>query len=102
MSDLRCSEIRDMLPELATGAASGEVRATALAHLAGCAACRRELADTAATVDELLLLAPEREPPPGFDARVLSRLDAGRPSRRRTRGAYLLAAAVVLIVGVAV
>jgi hypothetical protein len=55
------------------------MRAQALAHLAGCAACRRELDDAAVAVDELLLLAPEQEPPAGFDARVLTELTQSRP-----------------------
>jgi hypothetical protein len=105
MSELQCREVRDMLPELATGVAPGDARAAALAHLAGCAACRKELDDVAATVDELLLLAPEVEPPAGFDVRVLSRIGADRPpSRRLTRSSLMLAAALLLIaaVGVAV
>ncbi len=64
----RCREVRELIPELAMGVASGEVRARGLAHLDGCAECRHELEEVAGTVDELLLLVPEREPPMGLDA----------------------------------
>jgi hypothetical protein len=91
----RCQDVGELIPELAMGVASGEARARGLAHLAGCAACRRELEDVAATVDELLLLVPEAEPPAGFDSRVLAALDRGAPrGRRRMR---LLAAAAMLV-----
>src|SRR5919197_6059366 len=70
----RCRDIRELLPELALGIADGEARAEALQHLAGCPDCRRELEELSATADDLMALAPEREPPPGFEARVLDRL----------------------------
>ena len=89
-----CHDVRDLIPEIAMGVASGEDRAKALAHIARCPQCRAELAEVAAVVDDLLLLTPEHEPPAGFDARVLSELDGRRPNRwRRT---LLAAAAVVL------
>jgi hypothetical protein len=96
----RCREVRELIPELAMGVASGEVRARALAHLAGCAACRRELEEVSGTVDELLLLAPEREPPTGFDSRVLAALDQRAP-RHIVRTGLLVAAAALLVAGVA-
>ena len=78
----RCAEVRDLIPELAAGVASGESRARAVAHLAGCADCRRELEEVAGVVDGMLQLAPEREPPNGFEARVLAAI---RPRRARPR-----------------
>src|SRR6478752_6819412 len=48
----RCRETRALLPELATGVAPGDDRAGALAHLAGCADCRRSLREVAVTVDD--------------------------------------------------
>ena len=80
------------------GVASGDDRARALKHLAGCADCRRELEDVTATVDELLLLAPEHEPPPGFDARVLSAMQP--PATRQHRPRVLLAVAAAAAVAV--
>jgi hypothetical protein len=95
-----CREVRALMPELATDVASGEVRAWALGHLAGCVECRRELADVVGTVDGLLLLAPPREPPAGFDAAVLAALER-RPGRHRVRTGLLVAAALVLVATVA-
>ena len=95
MSDSsRCSEVRDLIPELATGVASGEERAEALAHLARCPACRRELDETTAVMDDLLLLGPSREPSPGFETSVLERMKPPR-SRGARRGRLLQLVAVV-------
>src|SRR5881396_2165251 len=102
MTDQRCDEIRAVIPELAAGVASGDVRADALAHIAGCAACRRELEEVSGTLDELLLLAPEREPPAGFDLRVLNRIGDTAPRRRPLlRTALVLAAAALVVAGAA-
>ena len=94
----RCAEVRDLIPELAMGVAPGDERAMALNHLATCAGCRQVLEDTSATVDELLLLAPEREPPPGFDAKVLQAVSVERPRRWMVSKMLLTAAAVVLAI----
>ena len=92
-----CARIRDILPEVALGIADGEQRALALEHIAGCADCRRELEELSSLADELITLTPQHEPPPGFETRVLDRLDVRqpkpRPARRRLRR-WALAAAV--------
>jgi hypothetical protein len=90
-----CAEARELFPELAAGVAAGDERARTLAHLSRCPECRRELAATAEVVDELLLLAPEHEPPAGFESSVLARLVPAAPRRRRRRG--LLAAASIVV-----
>ena len=97
---LECAEARELIPELAAGVAAGDERARALGHLSGCAECRRELAGTAEVVDELLLLAPEREPPAGFERAVLARLTPAAP-RRRLRARLLWAASIVAVAGLA-
>jgi hypothetical protein len=96
MSDAPGSaHIRELLPELAAGVATGEERGAALRHLAGCADCRLELDAFARTVDDLLLLAPEVEPPAGFESAVLARIAPAadgptvRPAPRRRPGAVL-------------
>jgi Putative zinc-finger len=93
-----CAEVRDLIPELAAGVASGDDRARALVHLVGCPACRRRLDATAELVDELLLLAPEREPSPGFESTVIAALQPP-PVRRwgRLPALALQAAALVLV-----
>ena len=76
-----CEAVREPLAELALGIASGEQRARVLAHVADCPDCRRLLGELTRVGDELLQLAPEHEPPAGFELRVLERL--APPSRRR-------------------
>jgi Putative zinc-finger len=98
---LECAEVRELFPELAAGVAAGDERARALGHLSGCPACRRELAGTAEVVDELLLLAPELEPPAGFESSLLARLTPAAPPRRRLRPRLLWAASIVAIAGLA-
>lgn len=84
-----CANIRESLPELALGIADGKQRALALEHITGCSDCRRELEDLSSLADELIAFTPEREPPPGFENRVLDRLalrePKPRPVRRRLR-----------------
>ena len=67
----RCEETRELLPELALGIADGAERARMLEHVADCPDCRRELERLSAVSDELLVLAPEEEPPLGFELNVL-------------------------------
>jgi hypothetical protein len=83
---MTCEETRQLAAELALGIADGKERARALRHLAGCPECRRELAELSEVADELLLLAPEHEPPVGFESRVLARVHpAPRPATHRAR-----------------
>lgn len=107
-----CAEVAELLAEVATGAATGADRARVLRHLAGCAHCQRELEELARIADELLPLAPEREPPAGFEAAVLARLAPvtseesavpeapPAPARRRWR-AWRLAVQVATVAVVA-
>jgi Putative zinc-finger len=96
MADDRCETLQEAIAELALGIASGEERARVLEHTARCPSCRRLLRDLSRLGDELLLLAPEHEPPAGFEMRVLERL--GRPERRarpRRRGRWVAVLAAV-------
>lgn len=98
MPEDRCEELREPLAELALGIASGEQRARVLDHTDRCPHCQRLLGELALVGDELLTLAPEHEPPPGFEVRVIERLGSPpRPRRRRLlrgrRGAALAAVA---------
>jgi hypothetical protein len=86
--DAEHSETRELIPEIAAGVAAGDERALALAHLGDCQLCRYELAETADLVDELLTLAPEREPSAGFESAVMARIapeaePQQQPRRRR-------------------
>jgi hypothetical protein len=104
---MSCEQTRQLAAELALGLADGAERAQALRHLAECPECRREVAELSEVADELLLLAPEREPPVGFESRVLARLQPARtPARRAGRWRRPLvvlapaAAAAAIAVGV--
>jgi Putative zinc-finger len=88
---MSCEETRQLAPELALGIADGAERARALEHLARCADCRRAVAALTEVADELLMLAPEREPPVGFESRVLARVAPPAPVSRARRGRRLLA-----------
>jgi hypothetical protein len=83
--DPRCEEARELAPELALGIVEGEERGRALEHLADCPDCRRRVEELAEVADQLLLLAPHREAPVGFESEVLSRLLPAPPSKRRRR-----------------
>jgi Putative zinc-finger len=104
MSDSeRCEETRELLPELALGIADGEERARVLEHIEECASCRRELERHAVVADGLLELAPEEEPPPGFEVGVLRSIQPPsaqrRPLVRRLAFVGAVAAAVAITAG---
>ena len=82
---LTCAQLEDVAAELALGTVSGAERAAALDHLAGCAACRNLVDQLARAADSLLLLAPEAQPPPGFESKVLSRIGVARGTAARAR-----------------
>jgi hypothetical protein len=101
--DPRCEEVRELAPELALGIVEGEERGRALEHLADCPECRRRVEELAEVADQLLLLAPHREVPVGFESRVLGRvLPSPRPRRLRLvlapAAAAVAAAAIVLAI----
>jgi hypothetical protein len=64
-----------------------------LEHVADCADCRRELERRSAIADELLVLAPEQEPPAGFELSVLRAIQPPSSKRRVRRGGLALVAA---------
>ena len=95
----------EQLDELALGDIAEPARSRLLAHVATCSSCRQRLDELLALTDSLLELAPQHEPPPGFESRVLDRLvAASRPAApsvpRRTwhrRTLALLAAAAIVL-----
>ena len=101
-SSTDCAKTREALPELALGIADGHQRALALEHAAHCSDCRRELEQLSSLADDLIALAPQREPRPGFENRVLDRIGAyqarRRPARLRLRR-LAVAAAVPAVAG---
>jgi hypothetical protein len=118
-SGVSCDVFDDALEGLAVGTVAEPERTALLSHAASCPACEARLNELAALADRLLLLAPEVEPPAGFEAAVLARMGPqpvgaerpGAPSRRDRHprrwlwaGAAAAAAlaAVLLLSGVAV
>ncbi len=97
-----CRRVGPDLPELALGTLSGLERASVLAHVEGCAACRDEVSRLSAVADALLSLAPSLDPTPGFETRLFDRMGLTGPRRRWRRGAIgslILAGALALSLG---
>lgn len=99
--EIGCDQIRDLAPELALGIAEGHERDAALRHLSGCAACRELVSEFSSVDGELLVLAAPKDPPRGFESRVLARLAEPsrdtRTQRLAPRRQWLLAAAAVVL-----
>ena len=79
MTTLTCDELRAMAAEVALGILSGAERADALGHMEHCVSCRVLVEGLAQTGDSLLLLAPEADPPLGFEIRVAARVSEHFP-----------------------
>jgi hypothetical protein len=97
-----CAAFDEGSAELALGLLDAAVADELLAHAAGCDRCRVELDSLVSTADRITLLAPEAEPPAGFERRALEAMGAmgGRPTHsRRWLVAVAVAAAVVVAVG---
>jgi hypothetical protein len=99
---MACEETRELAAELALGIADGADRARALRHLAECPECRRSVEELSTVVDQLLMLAPQHEPPAGFESRVLGRLSPSRPVRRGWRAVFAPVAAAAAAASLAV
>src|SRR3954452_17558165 len=93
MSVLTCAEVRELAPELALGILGGAERAEVVLHVNGCARCQAYVGELTEAADAIPQLVPEREPPPGFEDRVLHHLDDGRLRTRRRWVAAIAAAA---------
>ena len=91
-----CEAFEADAAELALGHIGEPHRAGLLDHAAGCPRCRELLADLATICDRMLDLAPEIEPPAGFEARALARM--APPASARSRLPRLATAAAALAV----
>jgi len=83
---VNCDQARPKLQDLLEGALTSREAAALRNHLSSCAACRRENALLAMTVEGMALL-PVRRPSPAFDARVLAAAAAARRARSLPRAA---------------
>ena len=96
---MTCDEFREQLAELAVGSIDASERNDLLTHTAACASCQMALDQMTTVADRVLDDTAEIEPPPGFEQRVLSRLNASplakvSAPRARVRGAVLVACAL--------
>jgi hypothetical protein len=73
--EMDCEEVVALAPELALDVADGLERDASLRHLGGCASCRHLVSELSSMADDLLLLAPEHEPPAGLESRVLDAIE---------------------------
>jgi hypothetical protein len=99
LDEMNCDELADVAAELALGVLTGRERAQAIAHLDRCDACRDSVRQLTDTGEALLGLLPPREPPAGFETRVLTQLGIAdrRPERARTGTRRMLAVAAVAL-----
>jgi anti-sigma factor RsiW len=101
MSILTCAQVRELAPELALGVLGGAERSEVIAHVNACARCQAYVLELTEAADALPLLAPEAEPPIGFETRVMTRIQAGpRRLRRRWVASVAAVAAAVAIVSI--
>jgi len=77
--DMNCADLSAVAAELALGVLTGRERADAVAHLDRCDNCREYVRQLMVTTEGLLGLLPQKEPPPGFETRVLDRLGMSAP-----------------------
>lgn len=106
--DITCTDFSDSADELVLGHLGEPNRAALLAHAFGCDRCDGLLRDLGGVTDRLLLLAPQADPPPGFEVAAVARFapasTRGRGSRSRRAAlafAGLASAALVVVALVA-
>jgi hypothetical protein len=81
-----CDEYSDNLAELALGILTGRERAATLAHVDSCPRCADELEQLSHAADAVVSVAPEIEPPMGFEVRLFSQMGvAETPGPHRSR-----------------
>ncbi|HEV8063179.1 MAG TPA: hypothetical protein VGP46_00045 [Acidimicrobiales bacterium] len=74
-----CQWFEEIAAEFALGSLNGAERSSAIAHLEVCDDCQALVKSLSTAADALLLIAPEIDPPAGFEVRLLER-------RRRALG----------------
>lgn len=97
-----CAIVDALAAEAALGLLAGSERAQVLAHLDTCDNCRELIRELSAVADDLVLVAPNAEPPAGFEERVLAHLDATRARRRWLILVGTAAAVLVAVMGFAI
>jgi hypothetical protein len=102
----QCEAIQDELAELALGTLFGRRRSEVLDHVESCSRCAATLEQLSIVADQLVQLAPEIEPPLGFELRLAEKLRSAapvrQPSRFRRTGLLSAAAAVIVALGIGI
>lgn len=102
---MRCDQVRDLAAEIALGVATEPERSQALVHLASCRECQEMVGRLAEVADSIMLLAPESEPPAGFESEALARITGitgvRERSPRQRRPLQVAAAALVAAIAAA-
>jgi anti-sigma factor RsiW len=104
-------DIDDELAELALGLLDGRRRAELLTHVESCGHCLAQVERFAMVADQLVHIAPELEPPLGFENGIFDRIrEAGAPEQaelpseleeRRRRRSHPVRVAVVAAIAAA-
>jgi hypothetical protein len=98
---MSCATAQERAPELALGILHGAEREEMLFHLAGCTRCQAVVDEHTELADLFPHLAPEVEPPLGFERRVLGVMHGRRRTARRFVAALAATAAAAAITSVA-
>jgi hypothetical protein len=106
-----CELYAEDLAELALGTLAGRQRVAVLQHVDSCLRCAEEVETLSHALDSLVQIAPDVEPPLGFEVRLFERLGLAAPQpvrrrgprrvpvpTRRARNAFLAAAAAIVAV----
>jgi hypothetical protein len=83
--DEGCDAYAGDLAELALGSLTGRARAQALSHVESCPRCAEDLEQMSRVADTVVQVAPEVEPPIGFEVRLFERMGVADVHRRRRR-----------------
>ncbi|MBM3672539.1 MAG: zf-HC2 domain-containing protein [Actinobacteria bacterium] len=95
---LECAEVRERAAELALGILDGKDRADVLTHLSSCPSCQAFVEEHNEVADLLLHLAPEADPPLGFQPRTLRAFGSQQHRGRRRMFIAVAAAAAAAII----
>ena len=98
---MSCADFDDVAAELALGVLTGRERAEAIAHMDECDTCREHVRQLSLTGEEMLGLLPSREPPEGFESRVMGRLGVATKRKRPNWSRRMLTTAAVALAVVA-
>ena len=94
-----CAAFDDGVGELALDLLNPCERDALMAHASGCNRCRSELESIASLADLLVTVAPQGEPPVGFEQRAVDAMVGTRPRVGSKVGFVIAAAAASVVIG---